>query len=111
DAQDDRLLRARQAIRRSAQVGADHEAGQRRRPADRIRDRTVEAELVEDRRTELADERPDRAELAPQEVAQEAKLRPSRAEVRVEDALDVFDLEDRVREGLGRSVVDLLRQP
>ena len=79
--------------------------------ADGVRDRAVEAQLVEDRRAELADERPDRAELAPEQLAQEAQLRPGEALVAVDDALDVLDLEDRVREDLGRPVVDLLGEP
>ena len=54
-------------------------------------------ELVEQRRPELADERPDVAELAAEQLAQEAQLGPGEARVGVDDALDVLDLEDRVR--------------
>ena len=53
----------------------------------------------------------DVAELAPEQLAQEAQLRPGQALVGVDDPLDVLDLEDRVREGLGRAVVDLLGEP
>ena len=42
---------------------------------DRVADRPVEAELVEERRPELADERPDVAELAAEQLAQVAQLR------------------------------------
>ena len=75
------------------------------------RDRAVEAELVEDRRPELADERPHVAELAAEQLAQEAQLRPGQRRVVIDDPLDVLDLEDRVRERLGRPVVDLLGEP
>jgi signal transduction histidine kinase len=94
DAQDDRLLGPGQAIGRGRQVGADREAGQGRRPADRVRDRPVEAELVEDRRAELADERPDRPELTPKEVAQEAELRPP--------VLDELGLDGAITDAIGR---------
>ena len=63
-----------------------------------IADRAVEPELVEQRRPELGDEAAHVAELAPQQVAQEAQLRPGEAHVLVEHALDVLDLEDRVGE-------------
>ena len=111
DAQHYRLLGLGQALGRRLQVRADREAAQRRHPADHVGDRAVEPHLVEDRRTELADERPDRAELAAQEVAQEAELRPGGPLVRVDHPLDVLDLEDRVRQHLGRSVVNLLGEP
>ena len=53
----------------------------------------------------------DVAELAAEQVAQEAQLGPGEADVLVEDALDVLDLEDGVDERLGRPVVDLLGEP
>ena len=71
-------------------------------------DRAVQPELVEERRPELADERPDVAELAAEQLAHEPELGPRHPRIAVEDALDVLDLEDRVRQGLGRPVVDLL---
>ena len=101
DAQHDRLLGRAQPVRRRRQVRADREPGQRRDAADGVGDRAVQPELVEDRRPELADERPDRPELAAEQVAQEAQLRLRGPEVRVDHPLDVLDLEDRVRRGPG----------
>ena len=62
--------------RPARQVGRDRRAGQRPHVFDRVDDRPVEAELVEQRRPELADERPDVAELAAEHLAQEAQLGP-----------------------------------
>ena len=68
-------------------------------------------ELGEDRRAELADERPDVAELAPQELAQEAELGRGEGRVPAEHPLHDLHVEDGVGEGLGRPVVDLSGQP
>ena len=66
----------RRSGRRSGAVRSsrDLEPGQRPHVLDRVGDRAVEAELVEHRRAELADERPDVAELAAEQLAQEAQL-------------------------------------
>ena len=105
-----RLLGAVQPGVRCSEVRDDVDAGEGRRRLRRIADRSVEAELIEQRRTELTDEGPDVAELASQQLAHEPELGARHPGVAVEDALDVFDLEDRIGQGLGGSIVDLLGQ-
>ena len=78
---------------------------------DRVDDRAVQAELDEHRRPQLADEAAHVAELTAQQLAQELQLGPGHVAVGVEDAVDELHLEDRVRERLRGSVVDLLREP
>ena len=73
-----------------------------------VGDRPVEPELDEHGRPELADEGADVAQLAAQQLAQEAQLVAGHGGVGLEDAVDELHLEDRVRQRLGRAVVDLL---
>ncbi len=110
DPQGDRLLGLAEPVARGPQVRLDRGAHERGPCLRGVVDRAVQAELVEERRPELADERPDVAELAAEELAQVAQLRPGHPRVLVHHPLDVLDLEDRVRQGLGRTVVDLLGQ-
>src|SRR4029079_14048301 len=58
DAQDHRLLGGGQAVGRSLELRGDREARDGRESTDGVRDRPVQAELVQDWRAELADERP-----------------------------------------------------
>jgi hypothetical protein len=108
DPQHDGLLGVADLVRRGRQIGRDRHADQALHVLGVVDDRAVEAEVVEQRRPELADERPDVTELAPQELAQVAQLGPGQGRVGVDDPLDVLDLEDRVAQGLRRAVVDLL---
>ncbi len=73
-----------------------------------VGDRPVEPELHQHRRPELPDEGAHVAQLAAQQLAQEAQLGAGHGRVGVEDAVDELHLEDRVRQRLGRAVVDLL---
>ncbi len=111
DAQDGGLLGRGQDVAGRPQLGLDRGAGEGGHALDRIHDRAVQAELVEKRRPQLADEGADLAQLAAQQLAQEAQLAAGDADVLVEHPLDVLDLEDRVRQRLRRPVVDLLREP
>ena len=60
---------------------------------DGIDDGPVEAQLVEQRRPKLADERADVAQLAAQQLAQEAELGPGQQRVGLDDPLDVLGLD------------------
>jgi len=73
DAQDDRLLRLAQLLERHPDV-ATMVNPVRRACARWRRASPVEAHLGQDRRSELGDEAADVAELAPQQLAQEAQL-------------------------------------
>ena len=55
-AQDDRPLRIRQAVGRGVERRGDRGAGDRPDEVDRVLDGAIEAQFVQDRRTELADE-------------------------------------------------------
>ena len=77
----------------------------------RVHDRAVQAELHEHRRPQLADEAAHVAQLAAEQLAQEAELGAGHRRVALEHAVDELDLEDRVRQRLGRPVVDLLGEP
>ena len=72
-----------------------------------VLDRAGQAQIREDRGSELADERPDVAELATKEVAEQAEL--GRGEGRIAGQVPLHDLhlEGRVGERLGGAVVDL----
>ena len=85
--------------------------GERPHVLDGVDDRAVEAELVEQRRPELADERADVAELAAEQVAQVAQLGAGQRWIGLDDPLDVLHLEDRIRQRLGGAVVDFLGEP
>ncbi len=79
---------------------------------DGIGDRPVEPELIEHRRSELADERRGRRPARDAGARAGSAARCGRAsESGSMTLLDVLDLEDRVAERLGRAVVDLLGQP
>ena len=111
DSQGDRLLGALESIGWCLERGFDRQTGKGRHRLDRVGDRPVETELLEERRPKLGDEAPHVAELAAEQIAQETELGPGESGVLLEDPLDVLDLEDRVRQRLGRSVVDLLGEP
>ena len=111
DTQDRGLLcRVEQRVRRS-QVRLDGRSGERRHTFDRVHDRAVQAQLVEQRRPQLTDESSNLAEFAPQQLTEEPQLAGGHSDVFADDSLDVFDLEDGVRERLRRAVVDLLGEP
>jgi hypothetical protein len=106
-AQHDGLLAGGEGIAIRVERGADRQPGQRPHLLHGIEDRTVEPELGEQRRAELTDERTDVAELATKQLAQVAQFGTRQCRIRFDDPLEVLDLEDRVRQGLGRAVVDL----
>src|SRR5258708_4460708 len=80
-----------------------------------VPDRAREAELGEDRRAKVVDHSADRVERAAELALQIRELRLQRrarfTSGAIGDALDVLDLEHRVREHLRRSVVDVAVQP
>ena len=108
DAQDHHLLGVAELVGRRRQVDLHRGPGQRVERGGRVADRPVQADLVEDRRPQLADERAHVAQLAAQPLAQEAELDARGGPVVVEDLLDVLHAEDRVGQRLRRPVVDLL---
>ena len=91
-------------------VGFDRGAGECCHAFDGVHDRAVEAELVQQGWAQLADEGANLAQLATEQLAQKPQFVVCDAQVLVKHTLDVLDLEDRVRERLGRTVVDLLCQ-
>ena len=84
----------------------DRQPRQRSHAFHRVEDRRVEAELVEQRWPELADDRADLPELAPEHVAQVAQLGASQRWIGIDNPLDMLHLKDRIRQRLGGAVMD-----
>ena len=75
-----------------------------------VADGAGQAEISEDRRAKLIDIGPHLRELAAEDVPQESQFGAGQGRVAGHEALDDFDLEDRVGQGLGRTIMDLAGQ-
>src|SRR5436853_5532028 len=92
DSQGDRLFGVLELIGWCLEGRFDRQTGQGCHRVDRVADRPVETELLEERRPKLGDEAPHVAELAAEQIAQETQLGPGESGVLLEDPLDVLDL-------------------
>src|ERR1035437_4904437 len=111
DTQDRGLLHWIEHVARRPEFGLDGCTGECRPALDRVHDGAVEAQLVQQRWPQLADECPDLPELAAEQLSKEAQLAAGHSDVFADYALDVFDLEDGVPQRLSPPVVHLLGEP
>src|SRR5438552_11535233 len=90
--QERRLAALREPLDRRRQVGLDDQAGEGGHVFDRVADRAVQPQLVQQRRSKPRDEAAYGTELPAKELSQEAQLPGRLAGILFEDPLDVLDL-------------------
>ena len=99
-----------QVVDRGVQFDPDRYPEDPRDLLSGVADGAGQAEISEDRWAQLIDIGPNVRQLAAENVTQESQFGAGQGRVAGHEALDDFDLEDRVGQGLSRTIVDLAGQ-